>query len=306
MEGKLRKIFVAVVFIALISLFVKSFFPAGEAENGKYIALIRIQGPLYGTTVDSITGRQKGADEIMRQIIESRKDETVAAVLFRIDSPGGSITATEEISREIKKLKATGKPIVASLGDVAASAGYWLASCAEYIVANSSTLTGSIGVYIPYTNFEELYKKIGVTSERVKSGRHKDMMSPERPMTDEERRILQEMVDEMYADFIRQISEGRALPEGQVRALADGRVYTGSQAKELGLVDEIGNYYDALSITAQRAGIEGEPRVKTYDRSVGWQNFLQLVLLEEASRLIRNFAYEFMGAKGIADPAAFN
>jgi protease-4 len=302
----MRKFFVLVVFLALAGLFVKAFFPAKEAENGKCIALIRIQGTLYGTTVESITGRQKGADEIMRQIIEARKDETVAAVLFRIDSPGGSVTAAEEISREIKKLKETGKPIVASMGAVAASAGYWLASCADFIVANSSTLTGSIGVYIPYANFEELYKKIGIASERVKSGQHKDMMSPERPMTDEERRMLQKMVDEMYAGFIKQISDGRALPEGKVRALADGRIYTGSQAKELGLVDEIGNYYDALSIAAQRAGIEGEPKVKTYDRAASWRDVLQWGLLEEASRLAQNFAYEFMGAKGIADHAAFH
>jgi protease-4 len=192
------------------------------------------------------------------------------------------------------------------MGDVAASAGYWLASCSDYIVANSSTLTGSIGVYIPYTNFEELYKKIGVASERVKSGRHKDMLAPERPMTDEERKILQTMVDEMYAGFIRQISEGRSLPEDEVRALADGRIYTGSQAKELRLVDEIGNYYDALAIAAQHAGLEDEPKVKTYDRPFGWRDMLQLGLLQEAAFFLRDLAYEFIEAKSIANHAVFD
>ncbi|MDR3348457.1 MAG: signal peptide peptidase SppA [Acidaminococcales bacterium] len=295
----MRKLLMLIGFVSLISFLAKPFFSEGTAaENGKYIAVIRIQGTLYGTAADSITGRLGGAEEIMRQIIEAGKDPSVAAVLFRIDSPGGSVTAAEEIAREISKLKGRGKPIVTSMGDIAASAGYWLASCSDYIVANSSTLTGSIGVYIPYTNFEELYKKIGISSERVKSGRHKDMLAPERPMTDEERRMLQAMVDEMYAGFVRQISEGRGLPEDEVRALADGRIYTGHQAKELRLVDEIGNYYDALAIAAQRAGLEGEPRVKTYDRPISWRDILQLGLLREAAFFMRDLAYEFMAAKG--------
>lgn len=183
------------------------------------------------------------------------------------------MTAAEEIAREIMRLKQeTGKPVVASMGDTAASAGYWLAACSDRIYANSSTLTGSIGVYIPYLNTEELYKKIGVYGTKIKSGEYKDILSNERPMTKSERDILQKMVNEMYDQFVNVVSEGRKMPAEKVRTLADGRVYTGRQAKELGLVDEIGNYYDALDATGKLIGVEGTPEVKEYKRQKPWQS----------------------------------
>jgi protease-4 len=281
----MRKLFLLIAVVAAVAL-IRSLSAEPSREEGKCIAVIKIQGPLYGATVDSVTGRRRGADEIMRQIIEARKDKNVAAVLFRIDSPGGSVTAAEEIAREITRLKAAGKPTVASMGDMAASAGYWLASCTDYIFANASTLTGSIGVYIPYTNVEELYRKIGLSSDRIKSGEYKDMLSAERPMTAAERQLLQAMVDEMYGSFVSQIAAGRHLPEERVRALADGRVYTGNQALTLKLVDEVGNYYDALAETARRADLPDEPRVKTYDPPFTWRDMLQIGLADGISGLL--------------------
>ena len=150
--------------------------------------------------------------------------------------------------------------------------GYWLAACSDKIYANSSTLTGSIGVYIPYMNTEDLYKKIGISGTKIKSGEYKDILSNERPMTPAERELLQNMVNEMYEQFVGVVSEGRKMPVDKVKSLADGRVYTGKQAKELGLVDEIGNYYDALDATGALIGSEGTPEVKDFRKQKPWQN----------------------------------
>ncbi len=283
----MKKMAILVLLVVLLGVFFSSFRTSSKPEEaGKQIAVIRIQGPLYGTSVENITGSLKGADSIMRQLIAAREDKSVAAVLLRIDSPGGSVTAAEEITVELERLKKTGKPVVASMGDVAASAGYWLATCSDYIYANPSTLTGSIGVYMPYTNVEELYKKIGISQERIKSGPYKDMMAAERPMTPAERQIVQNMVDEMYKSFVGQVAKGRNMPEDKVRQLADGRVYTGRQAKELGLVDELGNYYDALDATAKRAGIEGKPKIKEFDDSFNPLKMFRMSLGGELAGLL--------------------
>ena len=287
----MRKLFVAIVLLVLVVIFARAIFSGTGQVNiqNKYIAVIKIQGPLYSTSIDSLTGQTSGADDIMRQLIAAREDDSVAAVLLRIDTPGGSVTAAEEITVEIDRLKQKGKVVVTSMGDVAASAGYWLATCTDYIYANPSTLTGSIGVYVPYTNLEELYKKIGVRQDRIKSGPYKDMMSTDRPMTTEERQILQNMVNDMYVAFVKQVSKGRNLPEDKVRQLADGRVYTGKQAKELGLIDELGNYYDALNGTAKRAGIEGEPLVKEYKEPFPWYSMLKMNFLGTMADFLNNY-----------------
>lgn len=280
----MRKIAVFVLFLFLIGIFVFNvFFDKKVANKEKSIAVIRINGTLYGTSVESLAGRTDGADSIMRQLISAREDNNVVAVLIRMDTPGGSVTAAEEIGVELDKLRASGKYVVTSMGDTAASAGYWLASCTDHIFANPSTLTGSIGVYIPYMNIEELYKKIGVSQDRIKSGRLKDIMANDRPMTAEERQILQTMVDQMYDSFVKRIAQGRSLSEEDVRKLADGRIYTGKQAKDLGLVDSLGNYYDALDFTAKHVGIQGKPVVKEYRQSFSWQSILQMGILQELS-----------------------
>lgn len=228
---------------------------------------------MSGEATEDIWGSQAATTgSIMAELREAARDESVKAVLLRINSPGGSVTAAEEIGREIARFKeTTGKPVITSMGDTAASAGYWLAAYSDKIYANASTLTGSIGVYISYMNTEELYKKIGVQGDKIKSGAYKDILSNERPMTPEERALLQTMVDEMFAQFVQVVSTGRHMPEEQVRKLADGRVYTGKQALALGLVDEIGNYYDALDATAKLVGIQGTPAIKDFRKPKPWQ-----------------------------------
>ena len=201
--------------------------------------------------------------------------------MLHINSPGGSVTAAEEVGRELERFKeTTKKPIVTSMGDQAASAAYWLASYSDVIYANSSTLTGSIGVYMPYMNVEDLYKKIGVYTGKIKSGPHKDILSPDREMTVEEREILQGIVNQLYDEFIAVVANGRKMDTAAVRALADGRVYTGKQAQQLGLVDEIGNYYDALEAAGKLIGVNGIPEIKEKQTAKPWQILFEARLSE--------------------------
>ncbi|WP_346353675.1 signal peptide peptidase SppA [Azotosporobacter soli] len=242
-----------------------------KAESEK-IAIIHVEGVILGGRGQSgFLSEQGGTDQLIRLLHQARDDQAVKAVVLRINSPGGSAPASQEVGEEIMKLRSSGKVVVTSMGDIAASGGYWLAACTERIYANPTTLTGSIGVYIPYANWEELFKKVGIQQEKIKSGPHKDILSPDRPMTPEERAMLQSMVDDIYQQFIQVVAEGRNMELERVRQLADGRVYTGNQAKELGLVDELGNMYDAVEGAAALAGIHGKPKLQEYGKTSPWQ-----------------------------------
>jgi protease-4 len=284
----LKKIFMTVILLLAVLSFVISLLggknnsAVKKAEDtaikGDKIAVIDITGTMLsgGSGVPQLFSESTGAysNTIMKQLRRAAKDKSVKAVLLNINSPGGSVTSAEEITEEIQRFKKDSKkPIVATMGNAGASAAYYVAANCDKIYANPSTLTGSIGVYIGSKNLEELYKKIGITDVMIKSGVHKDILSGARPMTGEERAILQSMVDEMFENFLQTVSAGRKLPLEQVRALADGRVYTGRQAKNLKLVDELGNYYDALAGTAEMAKIEGEPSVLRYDSVQDWRSW---------------------------------
>ncbi len=264
-------IIVVVLFIiaSLVGLAVRG--SAKRPSQTEKIAVIYVEGVIMGGHGQSnVFVEQGGTDQVIKQLHEARDDESVKAVILRINSPGGSAAASQEVGVEIKKLRATGKIVVTSMGDVAASGGYWLAACTDKIYANSTTMTGSIGVYVPYANWEELYKKVGIYQEKIKSGPHKDILSPERTMTSEEREIIQLMVDDIYDQFVTVVAQGRNMDIDQVRKLADGRIYTGNQAKQLGLVDELGNMYDAIDGAAQLAGISGKPEIKEYGKYSPW------------------------------------
>ncbi|HWR40090.1 MAG TPA: signal peptide peptidase SppA [Patescibacteria group bacterium] len=240
-------------------------------STDKKIAVIYVEGVILGGRGSSgLLGDGGGTDAIIKQLHMARDDESVRAVVLRINSPGGSAPASQEVGEEVQKLRASGKKVITSMGDIAASGGYWIAACSEKIYANPATLTGSIGVYIPYTNWEELFNKLGVHQEKIKSGPHKDILSPDRAMTPEERALIQEMVDDLYQQFVTVVAEGRTMDEETVRALADGRVYTGRQARDLGLVDEFGNLYDAIDGAAKMVGITGKPEVVEYGRNSPW------------------------------------
>lgn len=288
----IKKIFISLILLIAVMCFVLSLLRGNNndeqvVKGPDRVAVIDIQGPLTSGP-DTVLGRSAGttSGSIMHQLRQAAGDSSVKAVLLRINSPGGSATAAEEVARELKRFKeAAKKPIVASLGDSGASAAYWIAACAsDRIYANASTLTGSIGAYVPYTNLEEVLKKIGIANDRIKSGPYKDILAVDRPMTPEERQLIQNIVDQIYDDFVAAVAEGRKLDEAQVRRLADGRIYTGRQAKNLGLVDELGNYYDALQEAGKLGKItpkeDGLPEVLEAKKPQPWEYLLGAELSE--------------------------
>lgn len=210
----------------------------------------------YVTVAGAITSSEK----IIDQIDNFKEDSSVKAIVLRINSPGGGVSPSQEIYDEVKATAAI-KPVVVSMGSVAASGGYYIAAPAQKILANPGTITGSIGVIMQFTNVEELLGKVGLKSQTVKSGMHKDIGSPVRPMSSADREILQLMIDDVYAQFVQAVAESRQMDIDKVRQLADGRIFTGRQAFEAGLVDELGGYRDAIRVAADLAGIKGKPKV---------------------------------------------
>lgn len=227
------------------------------------IALIRLEGMI----VDS--------REVIKSLRRYRKDPDIKAILLRVDSPGGAVAPSQEIYDTLKAIQSEGeKKIVTSMGTVAASGGYYIASATDLIIANPGTLTGSIGVIMELTNLEGLMQKVGVESVTIKSGKNKDVGSPFRKMKAEERAILQNVLDDVHSQFIEAVSEGRSLEIDTVRRLADGRIFSGRQAKKLGLVDELGSLESAIQVAAKLGGIAGEPEVVEIEKKTP---FLQLL-----------------------------
>lgn len=204
-----------------------------------------------------VSGVISDSKNIIHHLKQFRDDPSIKAIVLRIDSPGGAVGPSQEIFREVRKTINT-KTVIASMGTVAASSGYYIASGANGIVANAGTITGSIGVIMAFSNFKEIIRKIGLVPIVIKSGEYKDMGSPTREMTSNEREILQGLVDAVHRQFVRDVAEGRNLDTGKVSALADGRVYTGEQAKALGLVDRIGNLEDSIEWAGRKGGIKGK------------------------------------------------
>lgn len=207
-----------------------------------------------------INGVIRDADAITEQLIAFRDDKQIKAIILRINSPGGGVGPSQEIYSETRRTTKT-KKVVASLGSVAASGGYYVASAADSVVANPGTLTGSIGVLMEFVRFEELLKKIGVEMQVIKSGEFKDIGSPNRKMTKEEREILTRLIKDIQNQFVTAVSQGRNMPEEKVLELADGRVFSGREAKRLGLVDSLGNFQDAVNVAKRMAHIRGKVKL---------------------------------------------
>jgi len=223
--------------------------PLGERFSfGNTVAVVEVRGVI------------SDAADTVEALDRLRQHDATVGVVLRVDSPGGAVAPSQEMYDAVWRLRAR-KPVVASLGNVAASGGYYVASAADVVVADPGTLTGSIGAIMEVHNVASLAEKLGVSQTVVKSGRFKDVGQPLRPMTDEERVLLQRMVDDVLGQFVDAVARGRGMEAGRVRALADGRVYSGAQAREVGLVDELGGLADATRIVWARAGQAGEPRV---------------------------------------------
>ena len=210
--------------------------------------------------VVDIKGVITSSRDVVEQIDNFKEDKGVKAIILRINSPGGGVGPSQEIYREVLRAKEK-KKIIASMESVAASGGYYVACASDLIVANPGTITGSIGVVMEFSNVEDLLKKIGLRSYVIKSGKHKDIGSPLREMSPEERSILQSVIDSVHSQFVRAVAEGRNMEEEKVRQIADGRIFSGEQAKELGLVDRLGSLQDTIEIAAEMIGIEGKPVV---------------------------------------------
>lgn len=224
------------------------------------IGIIYVEGVIATKGGSSgLTGNSASAEEIAASLRKAADNPQMKALVIRLNSPGGTPAAAQEIGMEIERLRQSGKKVVASMGDVAASGAYWVAAGADQIVANPGTLTGSIGVIMQTTNLEGLYDKLGIETETFKSGSHKDMGSANRSVTPEERAIYQSMINDIYDQFIDVVAKGRHKEPSEIRALADGRVFTGRQAKELGLIDRLGDFHDAVLLAGELAGIPGEP-----------------------------------------------
>jgi protease-4 len=238
----------AVLFFVLAYLVTVVF--GKSSLSGDKVAVVRIEGVILD------------ASEALDELREYRENPSVKAILLRIDSPGGAVAPSQEIYEEVKKIRDKNrKKVVVSMGSVAASGGYYIASAAHQIVANPGTLTGSLGVILESANVSGLMKKVGVESVVIKSGKYKDVGSVFREMTPEERTILQGVMDNVHDQFIDAVAEGRKMDRAKVKGMAEGQVYSGQQAQKLGLVDKLGNYEDAVRLAAEMAGIKGTPRM---------------------------------------------
>jgi len=236
------------VFVAVISALLRA--PEGGGLTfGPRVAIVELEGIILDV------------DDIVHDLKSHRKNPLVRAVVVRINSPGGVVGPTQELYRALQQLRRVGKPVVASLGAVAASGGYYVAVAADSIYANPGTLTGSIGVIMQMANLESVMKKVGVDYVVVKAGQFKDIGNLSRAMTADERRVLQSLLDDVHRQFIDAVAEGRKLDRARVVQFADGRVFSGAQAKALAMVDEMGGLEEAINAAGKLAGIEGSPKV---------------------------------------------
>jgi len=236
------------------------------------VGVIYIDGPIMsGRGTGGLFETGTGSEDIAASLRKAARNPRLKAVVIRLNSPGGTAAAAQEISAEVERLRQSDKKVVASMGDTAASGAYWIAAGADRIVANPGTMTGSIGVIIQYLSMQDLYDKIGVGTETFKSGPHKDMGSPSRPVTPEERVIFQSMIDDIYSQFVDVVARGRHKDAAEIKKLADGRIFTGRQAKEMGLVDQLGDLHDAVLLAGELAGIPGEPAVVELGPKNVWQ-----------------------------------
>ncbi|HPL64521.1 MAG: signal peptide peptidase SppA [Syntrophales bacterium] len=241
--------------------------------------------PIKGIITDSKT--------IIEQITKYGDDSRIKAVVIRIDSPGGGVAPSQEIYDAVLELRKK-KNVVASMGSVAASGGYYIACAAERIIANPGSVTGSIGAVMHFSNFEETLKKLGIRASVVKSGRYKDSGSPLRDMTSEERNLFQGVIDDIHDQFVEAVSANRKIPKEKMKEYADGRIFTGRQALKLGLVDSLGDLESAVRTVAELAGIKGKPDI-VYPKEKGI-SFWKYLLEEASSQITGKLKEELTGA----------
>jgi protease-4 len=267
-------------FIGGISLLVSSLISHGPGTD--------IFTKKDGVGIVELKGLIISPEQVLKHLTEFRHNPNVKSIVLRIDSPGGSVGASQEIYKEVMRTNEV-KPVIASMGSMGASGGYYAALGAESIIANPGTMTGSIGVIIKFPNLEGLFEKIGYRSEVIKSGPLKDVGASNRPMSEKERKLMQDLIDNVYGQFVRDIAVARGMEENTIKGLADGRIYTGEQALEVGLIDSLGNFTDAIIIAAEMGGLDIENPQLLYPKVDRAFSLFNLLTNAEQS-LVDNFA----------------
>ncbi len=272
-SSRWRRIVWILVIAGALTAFGKALLPELALVGKERIALIRIEGPILDSraTVDEL--ETYGDDPLVK------------AIVLRLDTPGGGVAPSQEIYNAVKRVRLDKhKTVVASMGNVAASGGYYIAVASDRILANPGSLTGSIGVVMQLANLENLMNKIGVKNIVIKSGRYKDVGSPFRMMGEEDRHLLQSVLDDAHRQFIEAVATGRSLDAADVEALADGRIFTGQQAKDVLLVDDLGDLTDAVKLAADMSGLQSPPVVET-PRPYSFRDWIVGSLIGEAPAL---------------------
>ncbi len=267
----MKKVFIFFTIIFLIAVVLSLLLTFSQKNPlGEKVALVHVTGVI----IDS--------SDVIKELKDHAKDSSIKAIIIRVNSPGGAVAPSQEIYNEIIKIKEK-KKVIVSMGAIAASGGYYIAAPADKIVANAGTLTGSIGVIMELPNVSGLMDKIGIKTQVIKSGKHKDIASVFKTLTPEEKKILQTVLDDVHDQFIRAVADSRGMTFEETKKLADGRIFTGRMAKEIGLIDELGGLEDAIMLAGELAGIEGEPEVITKKEKF---SFLDLIRGQFPQRLI--------------------
>jgi protease IV len=243
-------------------------------ETGAGVAIIRVDGPIASGRSEGVFGSDATASEtVIDHINQALEDRDAKAILVRINSPGGSPAASDEIYQQLMQAR-DNKPVVVSMGDVAASGGYYIASAGDEIYADAATITGSIGVITTHLDLSNLFKKVGVDYGAITTGEFKDMGNFARPMTSREKQLIKGLLDDIYQQFVDAVAEGRHMPREKILKIADGRVFTGRQAKALGLVDNLGGFEAALGRAGKLGGLKHRPRMIEYGPHSVFEAFL--------------------------------
>jgi protease-4 len=294
------------ILVPLICVGLSTLSLSGGASAGRVwedaVAVVRIEGVIVSGREPSFpisTSDSAYSESIIQRLERAQDDPSVKAIVLRVNSPGGGIVASDEVFNALNEVD---KPVVVSMGELAASGGYYVSCAAEKIIANPMTLTGGIGVISTFPNFEQLLDKIGVDMLVIKSGAMKDQLSPYREPTEEEIAHWQEITDEAYGRFLSIVAEARELDLEEAQDLADGRVYTGQHALDLGLVDALGDLPDAIADAAKLGGIEGEPRLIQYEQAPsllemllsGIGSFPSLLSVDDFLGIERRFTVQYL------------
>ena len=267
------------LFLAGISLLLSSFL--------SYSPQTDIFAKKDGVGIVELKGLIISSEQVLKHLSELRNNPNVKSVVLRIESPGGAVGASQEIYEEVKRTNEV-KPVVASMGSMGASGGYYAALGARNIIANPGTMTGSIGVIVKFPNLEGLYEKIGYKSEVIKSGPLKGIGASNRALSEEERTLMQDLIKNVYNQFVRDVAAARSMPEETVAGLADGRIYSGEQALEAGLIDTLGNFTDAIALAADLGGLDTKDPQLIYPKVENKFSLLSLLTSAERS-LVDNF-----------------